>query len=497
MVGILIMNKVIKLNNIKYIKERFKGKKIGLCHGSFDLLHIGHLNHFEEAKKKVDILIVSVTADKYINKGEGRPVNNENKRLEFLKHVENIDYLYLDNSPNSVKIINKLKPDFYFKGIDYKNKDIAGNLKEEITATKKNKGSFFTTKSKKLSSTKIFQYHYSDLDKKKINVIKNISKNYGLEKIQSILNKLKKKEITIVGEPIIDEYVFCKILGLTSKDPSISSIIVKKEIYLGGVISNAITASMFVGKVNLITYGHNKHYKKLKKFKNIKLINISDKKEIQTKTRYLNENRFEKLLQITNFKSNLFSSTEKNKLLKIIKTTKSNLIISDYGIGLFDKEIVSQINKLKIKKYLNVQTNSMNNGLNLFTKYDNFYYMCLDEREWGMGLKKDNVNDLDIIKILNSTKQNYSFTKGKMGSSLYLNNELYNSPAYTKKIIDVTGCGDAYFVISSILINNKIKGDLSIFLSNLYAAMYSGFVANSETIDKNKFLIYIRNLIGD
>ncbi len=161
------MNKVIKLNNIKYIKERFKGKKIGLCHGSFDLLHIGHLNHFEEAKKKVDILIVSVTADKYINKGEGRPVNNENKRLEFLKHVENIDYLYLDNSPNSVKIINKLKPDFYFKGIDYKNKDIAGNLKEEITATKKNKGSFFTTKSKKLSSTKIFQYHYSDLDKKK------------------------------------------------------------------------------------------------------------------------------------------------------------------------------------------------------------------------------------------------------------------------------------------------------------------------------------------
>tara|TARA_A100000164_G_C21906055_1_gene773036 strand:- start:1660 stop:2031 length:372 start_codon:yes stop_codon:yes gene_type:complete len=123
--------------------------------------------------------------------------------------------------------------------------------------------------------------------------------------------------------------------------------------------------------------------------------------------------------------------------------------------------------------------------------------MCLDEREWGMGLKKDNVNDLDIIKILNSTKQNYSFTKGKMGSSLYLNNELYNSPAYTKKIIDVTGCGDAYFVISSILINNKIKGDLSIFLSNLYAAMYSGFVANSETIDKNKFLIYIRNLIGD
>ena len=45
-------------------------------HGVFDLLHFGHLEHFKEAKKG-DILIVSITPDRFVNKGPGRPAFNE------------------------------------------------------------------------------------------------------------------------------------------------------------------------------------------------------------------------------------------------------------------------------------------------------------------------------------------------------------------------------------------------------------------------------------
>ena len=38
-------------------KLRLKGKKIGLCHGVFDIIHSGHLNHFEEARKNVTIYL--------------------------------------------------------------------------------------------------------------------------------------------------------------------------------------------------------------------------------------------------------------------------------------------------------------------------------------------------------------------------------------------------------------------------------------------------------
>ena len=85
--------------------------------------------------------------------------------------------------------------------------------------------------------------------------------------IKKKLIELKKKEITLIGEPIVDEYKFCKIIGLTSKDPSISTIIEYSKSYIGGVLSNAITASKFVKKVNLITYGQKKYLTMLSKRK--------------------------------------------------------------------------------------------------------------------------------------------------------------------------------------------------------------------------------------
>ena len=75
--------------------------------------------------------------------------------------------------------------------------------------------------------------------------------------------------------------------------------------------------------------------------------------------------------------------------------------------------------------------------------------------------------------------------------------KIFNSPAYANKIIDVTGCGDVYFILSCLLIDNDVDGELTAFLANIYAAMYSKFVANSNEIDLENFLIYIRNLIGD
>ena len=66
---------------ISIIKIQKKNNKIvGLCHGVFDLIHLGHIDHFKECKKNCDFLIVSITSDKYVNKGIGRPHFNEQER---------------------------------------------------------------------------------------------------------------------------------------------------------------------------------------------------------------------------------------------------------------------------------------------------------------------------------------------------------------------------------------------------------------------------------
>ena len=101
--------KIINFSDIEKILKplRKKGKIIVHCHGVFDVLHIGHLKHFESAKKYGDILIISVTPDKFVHKGFNRPYFNSAQRVECLASIQVIDFVVLNRSPTAVEIIKK------------------------------------------------------------------------------------------------------------------------------------------------------------------------------------------------------------------------------------------------------------------------------------------------------------------------------------------------------------------------------------------------------
>ena len=69
-------DKVRTLDEVAQITERLRasGKIVVQAHGTFDLLHLGHVRHLEAARKLGDVLVVTVTADHFVNKGPGRPV---------------------------------------------------------------------------------------------------------------------------------------------------------------------------------------------------------------------------------------------------------------------------------------------------------------------------------------------------------------------------------------------------------------------------------------
>ena len=117
------MQKIVSIDNLARIisKLKMKGKKVVLCHGVFDLLHIGHIKHFEEAKKLGDVLIVTLTSDQYVYKGPGRPAFNIKLRSEAIAALEAIDFVSINASPTAILPIQKIKPHIYCKGPDYKN----------------------------------------------------------------------------------------------------------------------------------------------------------------------------------------------------------------------------------------------------------------------------------------------------------------------------------------------------------------------------------------
>ena len=132
---------------------RKDGKKIGLCHGCFDIVHYGHIIHFKEAKSMVDYLIVSVTSEKYVNKGPDRPIFCDQERVEVLSSIKYIDEVITSTSETAINIMREISFDIYIKGPDYRfSKD--PRLKAEIEYAHK-RASVYYTSGIKYSSSKL------------------------------------------------------------------------------------------------------------------------------------------------------------------------------------------------------------------------------------------------------------------------------------------------------------------------------------------------------
>lgn len=159
--GLSEMGKVLlptdALNEIN--KAKLENKQIGLCCGGYDLLHPGHIMHFESAKKFCDVLVVAITCDKYVNKrkGKGRPVFNEYLRAYSVSQIVPVDYAIVCPYETAIEFIHLFKPDCYIKGSDYVN-NTEPNLLLEKQAIESVGGKMQHTLDQKLSTTDIIKY---------------------------------------------------------------------------------------------------------------------------------------------------------------------------------------------------------------------------------------------------------------------------------------------------------------------------------------------------
>lgn len=118
--------KLVNKDTIKYIVNdlKDKNKKIVFTNGCFDLLHAGHLSSFIQAKKYGDILIVAVNSDASVkkNKGDLRPIINQDDRIAMLCALDIVDYVVLMEDTNPINLIELIQPDVCVKGSDWKDK---------------------------------------------------------------------------------------------------------------------------------------------------------------------------------------------------------------------------------------------------------------------------------------------------------------------------------------------------------------------------------------
>jgi len=492
----------------KKIKEiRKNNQTIGLCHGVFDLLHYGHLLHFEAAKKKCDYLFVSITSDQYIDKGPKRPIHNNYERVHFLQNLNCVDYAFIAKGKSGVDSINLIKPDFYFKGNDYKNNflDKTKKIFVEINTVKKNKGKVIYTNEKQMSSSKIINQLGLALNDNQLKFLNHIKKLNSFNEIIELLDNLKKNKVLVVGDLIIDKYIFGNVLGKSGKEPHMVFNQIKEDLYIGGSAIVANHLSTFIEKITLISdLGNENQIKKLLKKnlkKNIKHITLKPEKNYKSsiKTRFIDSVSNYKLfgsylipnLDIKKFHDSL------NKILSKAVKKHDVIIIADYSNNFFDSNSLKKIKQSKNFICGMAQKNSNNSVFHTLDHLKNFDLLCINEGELRSEVR-DKKNDIDLIAKKFLKKNNLKYlvvTKGIEGSILF-NHKLkkYTCPSFNSKPVDKVGAGDSMLAILSILLKNNINPSISLLIASLVSSNVVNNIGNryaASRFDIDRSLEYL------
>lgn len=112
---------------------QLNGERVVMTNGCFDILHAGHVSYLAEAAALGERLIVAVNSDASVTKlkGEGRPVNNINRRMAVLAGLASVDWVVEFSEETPQQLISNVLPDILVKGGDYKISEIAGGT--EVT----------------------------------------------------------------------------------------------------------------------------------------------------------------------------------------------------------------------------------------------------------------------------------------------------------------------------------------------------------------------------
>ncbi len=509
------MNKIVSKEEFKTeIKPKLQkaGKTIALCHGVFDLVHPGHIIHFEQAKAMADVLVVSITAAQYVRKGPGRPYFDDEMRMKFLAAIACIDYVMLSEGYTVDDIIENVEPDIYVKGEEYAKAedDITGKIAEETALVKRHGGRVEFTTGKVFSSTKLINTAMSGMSDEVIRYMRDFKTRHTMSEIRRYADKASNLKILVLGDVIIDKYTYCNVQGIMSKDTGYSARLSHSEEYLGGAVAVTRHLASFSDDVTLMSIIGDEEEMRLRLFDELAdsvQLKLSYSSTFPTiiKHRYLTRNEkreeYRKIFAINNIPERMQYEEEvytgfKDKVREKI-ADYDVVFLCDFGHGVVDREVIDIVQKNAKYLVLNCQTNSTNRGLNVITKYSKANVFTLDEQELKLAFP-ETVSDenLSLSKLSEHLKCNGWLTRGSKGAYEIDKGEIRECPAVTLNVKDTVGAGDAFFAVAGIFAAAGAPVEIGTLLGNIGGALGANIVGNKEAVEKVNVLKFANTLMN-
>ena len=272
----------------------------------------------------------------------------------------------------------------------------------------------------------------------------------------SVFDKASGKKVLFVGERITDVYHYGRLIGRPPKEPIICIEHQDTQTFQGGVTAAAEHARSFV-----------------------EVVDIASSVEIR-KERFLEQSHYRKLFE-------MYGGRTQQEIEWPDLSRYDAVIVTDYGHGMITPEIVRWLDSARYLA-VNVQTNSGNYGFNLATKYQAVDYLCVDEVEARLATQNADGPIEHSVRNLDGISKLVVVTLGKSGAMGY-DGELTRCEAFTDRVIDTMGAGDAFFAVTACLAEDLSMSDL-LKVGNAAGALKAQSVGQ-KPITKNELLSYL------
>lgn len=499
-----VSSKVRNLDELAELiaQEKAQGLRVAQCHGVFDLLHPGHIRHFEAARRVADALVVTLTPDRYVDKGPGRPVFNQRLRAESVAALQAVDYVAVTNGSTAVEAIHKLRPDFYVKGSEEATTSTTG----EEEAVRSVGGQVVFTDEITFSSTNLLNDFFAVFTPQADEYLRRFRSRYSARQVVSQLEALRSLRVLVLGDIIIDEYHYCKAVGKSSKSATLTARFLSAERHAGGALAVANHVAGFGGEVHLLTYlgdpAEDETFVRehLKPNVHVHLIRQPGRPNV-VKRRYVDPFQISKMFEVLWLDGEEPLPEAEEQLLTQMADLIPQcdlVIMADFGHGNAGLRTIERLAESSVFLAVNTQTNSANTGYNLITKYPRADYVCIDEQEMRLANHScyGDLGQLTAQTALHMGCQVASVTRGSNGSLIWTpNHACVHTPVFSTDVVDSVGAGDAYFSITSLCAKASHNPELIGFIGNCVGALAVRIVGNRESVEPVQLFKFITTLL--
>jgi rfaE bifunctional protein kinase chain/domain len=329
---------------------------------------------------------------------------------------------------------------------------------------------------------------------------------HSASEILSYVEWLRGMRVLVVGEAILDEYVYCEAMGKSGKEPVLAMRYQSSDLQAGGTLAIANHTAEFSEHVHIACNlgekeTHEQFVRDHLKPSILPYFLYKTGSPTILKRRYVDTYTRAKLLGVYTINDEPLAPRDDEEFCQILEPLLEEchvVIVADYGHGLLTPRAVDLLCSKARFLAVNTQLNAANAGFHTISKYPRADYVCMHEGELRMDARDQRSDVADLVLDLAERIHCKAamVTRGKTGTLLFDKNDgFFNCPALAESVVERIGAGDAVLAMSSLCVASGVPAAVTSFLSNLAGAQAVSVVGNSASISRIKLIASIESLL--